>query len=92
MWANIKEEGLRPMRRNHIHCVPFEITDEKDAPGLRASSNVLIYINVPRAMEAGIVFYRSHNNVILTCGCDGVLPADFFLKAYDRHTRVSLWP
>ena len=74
---SILEEGLSPMKRSHIHFAPSLST----VAGLRHSANVHIYINVPLAMEEGIVFYRSSNNVILSRGNhSGVIPSHCFLK------------
>lgn len=48
---------------------------------MRANSEVMIYINVPKAMEAGLKFELSANGVVLTAGNDkGFIPPDLFLK------------
>lgn len=47
-------------------------------PGMRVKSEILIHIDVAKAMEAGIKFYRSSNNVILTSGNE----EGFLLKEY----------
>ena len=74
--------GLSRMKRNHIHFSAGEPNDGRVISGMRRSSEVLIYIDVSKAMSAGITFFRSLNNVILTRGlCDsGTVPAEFFLK------------
>ena len=36
--------------------------------GMRKSSDVMVFVDVARAMAAGVVFYRSANGVILTAG------------------------
>lgn len=61
----------------------------KVTSGFRSSSNVLIYIDLPRAMEeGGLKFYRSQNNVILTPGdANGFVSPRFFSKyALRMHT------
>jgi 2'-phosphotransferase len=45
---------------------------------MRAKSEILIHIDTAKAMEAGIKFYRSSNNVILTPGNE----EGFLLKEY----------
>lgn len=45
---------------------------------MRAKSDILIHIDMERAMGAGIKFYRSSNNVILTSGNE----EGFLLKEY----------
>ena len=56
--------GLSKMNRNHIHFA----SSISDVSGIRNSSNVLIYLNIEKCLQSGIVFYRSSNNVILTSG------------------------
>ena len=46
--------------------------------GIRNTSKILIYVDLPRAIGAGIPFFRSENNVILSPG--PILP-EFFAKA-----------
>jgi 2'-phosphotransferase len=48
---------------------------------MRTGSQVLIYINVAKAMENGIKFNISANGVILTEGNEeGFLPKEYFEK------------
>ena len=80
--SSIISHGLSRMKRNHIHFSAGELNDGRVISGMRRSSEVLIYIDVSKAMSAGITFFRSLNNVILTRGlCDsGTVPVEFFLK------------
>ena len=53
--------------------------------GMRSSCNVLIFVDVEKAVAAGIKFYLSANNVILSPGNrSGCIPAEFFKKVVDR--------
>lgn len=53
--------------------------------GMRDSSSVLIFINVHKALDAGIKFWRSDNDVILTEGdSTGQLGIEFFSRVEDR--------
>lgn len=88
-WEKIKSEGLKRMTRNHIHLTESEHFNV-EISGFRSSSEILIYINVRKAMADGIVFYRSANNVILTEGIDGVLSNEYFAKVIDRTTKKPL--
>jgi 2'-phosphotransferase len=90
--------GLKPMGRNHIHFATglpsgFKSLVDQDvstvaAPvisGMRKSSTVLIFVDVTKAMEAGVKFWRSDNGVVLSEGDEsGVLPVDLFLRVEDR--------
>jgi 2'-phosphotransferase len=71
-WQLIKIRGLSRMGRNHIHFY-------EKMTGFRASSTIAILINVEKAIEDGIVFYKSENDVILSPGNSmGVLPTKYF--------------
>ena len=71
-WPMIKNTGLNKMGRNHIH---FAIGLPKDAgviSGMRASSAVLIELDLAKVLAAGnIPMYISTNNVILSPGLNG---------------------
>lgn len=48
---------------------------------MRSSSQILIYVDVQKAIDAGIKFYISANGVVLTEGDGrGFLPAQFFSR------------
>lgn len=67
----IKAQGLSKMNRNHIH-----LTNNREY--VRKSCNILIYIDVKKCMDDGMVFYKSDNNVYLTSGIDGIIPCSYF--------------
>ncbi len=84
------------MTRTHIHLAQGFDTDgvvsggdisEQETgkthiiPGIRDSSRILIYIDVAKALGAGIKFYFSKNGVVLTPGNEtGYLEPRFFHK------------
>ena len=97
----VETGGLKVMGRNHVHFASglpatFKPIDSADGPpadqagapvisGMRVSSTVLLYLNVEKAMAAGIKFWRSSNGVILTEGnTDGMVPMAFFKRVEDR--------
>ncbi|KAF2160493.1 hypothetical protein M409DRAFT_29114 [Zasmidium cellare ATCC 36951] len=61
--------------------------NEVSAPvisGMRKSSTVLVFLDVVRAMQAGIKFWVSDNGVVLTEGNEeGVVPLEFFRRVED---------
>ncbi|XP_037905615.1 tRNA 2'-phosphotransferase 1 [Hermetia illucens] len=98
-WDKIKVEGLKRMNRYHIHFTSSEVPVNSRTPlhgqvtsGFRNNCDLLIYVDVPEAMRAGVKFYLSENNVILTSGLDGTLPPRFLLKAVNRRTGQLLHP
>jgi len=59
--------------------------------GMRDDSEVSIYINMSAAMDAGIHFYKSKNNVILSPGDDyGMIPSEFFERIVDNDSGREL--
>ena len=84
--------GLSRMKRNHIHFAPADLDTVNVQSGLRSNVEVKIYINVSRAMEDGIVFYRSANNVILTPGAlsTGTLAMKYFQKVIRVSDNINI--
>lgn len=60
--------------------------------GMRKTSTILIFLDLPRALEAGLRFGMSSNGVILTEGnTKGIVPVDFFAKVEDwREGKVLI--
>ena len=57
--------------------------------GMRTSSHILIFINVQKALDAGIKFFLSDNGVILTEGdSEGFLGPEFFEKVESAKGEV----
>lgn len=55
---------------------------------MRSSANVLIYVNVQKAIDAGLKFFLSSNGVILTEGDEsGYLRPEFFLRVTDKNGK-----
>ena len=83
-WPRILASGgLKPMNRMHVHfatgpsldeVVPKDqaetvaINDDLVISGMRADAQVLIFIDIRKALEAGVLFWRSENGVVLTEG------------------------
>lgn len=81
---SILANGLSRMSRVHIHFAIGLPTDKTVISGIRNNADVYIYLNIRKAMEAGMVFYLSSNNVILTEGFNGIVPPEYFLKIEKR--------
>lgn len=80
----ILETGLSKMQRNHIHFAVGMPSDGEVISGMRKSCEVVIVIDVHKAMNDGITFYRSSNNVILSSGVDGVISPIYFKEIIRR--------
>ena len=75
-WEAIQKTGLNRMNRQHIHMaagLPGHVIS-----GMRATSKVVIVINVALAMADGIEFFESDNGVILSAGKDGIIEPKYF--------------
>ncbi|KAI9477068.1 RNA 2'-phosphotransferase, Tpt1 [Zychaea mexicana] len=86
-WQQIRQQGLSRMERHHIHCATGLPGESGVISGMRSTSQVYIYIDMSKAMEDGIAFFRSANNVILTEGQDGILLTKYFSKVVDRQGK-----
>lgn len=73
---SIRQNGLKSMSRKHIHCASGLPGTVKS--GMRQDCNVYIYIDMAKAMNDGIIFYLSDNDVILTEGVNGILDPKYF--------------
>ncbi|KAJ4844943.1 hypothetical protein Tsubulata_019058 [Turnera subulata] len=82
---SILESGLKRMQRLHVHFSCGLPTEGEVISGMRRDVNVLIYLDVKKALEEGMKLYISDNGVILTEGFDGVVPFEYF-------ERIESWP
>ena len=74
----VRSGGLNRMSRRAIQMAVGLPDDPSVRSGIRASVDVVIYIDVERAMRVhGLRFYRSENNVIC---CEGPIPVDCFSR------------
>lgn len=82
-WGIIKNIGLSRMNRVHIHFANG-LPNDNVISGMRKDVEIVIYINVNKAIEANLKFYRSPNGVILSPGdINGIIHPKYFLKVCD---------
>jgi len=82
-WGKIKHEGLSRVTRNHIHFAQG-IPGSGVISGMRNKSQVFIYIDVQKALDAGLKFYLSSNGVVLSEGDEkGFIRPQFFKRVVD---------
>lgn len=77
LWELIYQSGLNKMSRNHIHFTD-QYPEDKPISGMRNSCNLFIEIDVQKAMQDGVKFFLSKNNVILSAGINGVISREYF--------------
>ncbi|KAI8925184.1 phosphotransferase KptA/Tpt1 [Entophlyctis helioformis] len=81
---SIFKTGLSRMGRKHIHFAVGLLGQPDVTSGMRSSCTAFIYINVALAMQDGIVFMRSANNVVLSEGINGSIPPKYFDRVVNR--------
>ncbi|XP_060065996.1 tRNA 2'-phosphotransferase 1-like [Ylistrum balloti] len=87
-WESIKEKGLSRQKRTHIH---FAQGEHGQKSGFPPYCDIAIEIDLRRALDDGIKFYKSENEVILSPGnASGCIPKKYFKKAYHIRTRDDL--
>ena len=91
-WPLIEASGLSRMRRQHVHLARDLPGQSGVVSGMRATCELLVWVNVARAREAGMAFVESENGVVLTDGFDGTVPTTFFDRVEDRATGAVIWP
>jgi len=91
-WGFIMTQGLNRMARTHIHFAIGLPGENQVISGMRVSCDVIVQVDVEKAMKAGIVFQKSANNVILSRGINdsGIIPPDFFKKVTCRYNNTSV--
>ncbi|KAF5731659.1 tRNA 2'-phosphotransferase 1-like isoform X1 [Tripterygium wilfordii] len=77
---SILESGLGHMQRLHVHFSCGLPTDGEVISGMRRNVNILIFLDVRKALEDGMKLYISDNKVVLTEGFDDVVPVKYFEK------------
>nr|GMD46902.1 tRNA 2'-phosphotransferase 1 isoform X1 [Ipomoea batatas] len=86
----ILEQGLKRMKRLHVHFSCGLPTNGEVISGMRRDVNILIFLDVKKALQEGMKLYISDNKVILTEGFDGVVPVKYFKKIESWPDRKSI--
>jgi len=78
--------------RNHIHFSAGEPGQDGVISGMRKTADLKIYMDMSKAMAAGLRFFRSANNVILSPGnSNGLIPPEFFSKVQNVKTNQIIF-
>jgi len=97
----VRTGGLKTMGRTHVHFARGlpegfkSLEDDEEGgrdkqkepviSGMRNSSSILVYIDIQKALNAGLKFWRSQNGVILSDGNEeGIISTEFFQVVEDR--------
>ncbi|CAH7675248.1 phosphotransferase KptA/Tpt1 [Phakopsora pachyrhizi] len=92
-WPRILLEGLKPMKRNHIHFATGFIGDGNCISGMRHACDIFIYLDIEKCFRDKISFFRSANGVILSAGLESTkgIPPDYFKKVHNKEGK-TLFP
>ncbi|CAK5279512.1 unnamed protein product, partial [Mycena citricolor] len=91
-WQSIlRDGGLSRMARDHIHL--GQSLHGTFVPGLASAYEILIYVDVFRAMKADITFYAAPDSTLLTPGDElGYLQSRFFSRVEHISTEIENIP
>ncbi|KAE8607458.1 hypothetical protein XENTR_v10011191 [Xenopus tropicalis] len=93
-WPSIQQRGLSRMNRTHIHlCTELPGEGQECISGMRRDCEVAIFIDLPKAVADGLLFFWSSNRVLLTPGnADGLLLPKYFLRALQLRPQRQMIP
>lgn len=84
-WEKISQTGLSKMNRTHIHMAQG-VPGSGVISGMRNSADILIYIDLQKALDEGIKFFISANGVVLSAGDEhGFIPSRYFSRVENRN-------
>lgn len=102
----ISTGGLKKMTRNHVHFAAglpagFQILEDAEGvatasnepviSGMRNTSSILVFIDLRKALEGGLKFWKSANGVILSEGNEkGIVPIEYFMRVEERKKGVGI--
>jgi len=90
-WKHIATQGLSRMQRNHIHLAQGLPGADGVISGMRTTSQILIFVDIAKAIAAGYEFLLSANGVVLTPGNNqGILPTEYFARVESARTRTPV--
>lgn len=92
-WQKIRDSGgLSRMARQHIHFATGLPHENDVISGMRSTSQVVIYVDIERAIADNIPFHMSANNVILSPGLGdtGLIPLSYFSQVIDIKTGSEI--
>jgi 2'-phosphotransferase len=86
----IRTQGLKRMKRNHIHFATGLPKDGGVMSGMRQTCEVYVFIDKKKCAQDNIQFFRSENGVILCSGLgdDGIIPPSHFSEVTDCTGRI----
>jgi 2'-phosphotransferase len=88
VWKFIKVQGLSRMTREHIHFAIEKPKSKIVISGMRDTAEVLIYIDLQKALADQIPFFLSENNVVLSPGINNIISTKYFKYVLNANTMA----
>ncbi|CAE7207588.1 unnamed protein product [Symbiodinium sp. CCMP2592] len=95
-YSSIYHQGLRAggdrgqRARRHVHFAMALPKDQHRATsGMRKDVEILLYLDIPRALRDNMRLYVSTNSVVLTEGFNGCIPIDYIMKVQYMHRQCA---
>ncbi|XP_022083190.1 tRNA 2'-phosphotransferase 1-like isoform X4 [Acanthaster planci] len=84
-------QGLSRMKRTHVHFAQGEPGENGVISGMRRSCDLMIFLNLEKALQGGLSFFLSKNGVILCPGDEnGLIHPRYFKQVMQTHPRELL--
>lgn len=83
----LKSGGLSSMKRKHVHFSTQPFGSSKTISGMRSNCQVLIYLDVEKALANGLEIFISDNEVALIAE---KVPSNLFEKICDANTMQRI--
>ncbi|CAE7559079.1 Trpt1 [Symbiodinium sp. CCMP2592] len=95
-YSSIYHQGLRAggdrgqRARKHVHFAMALRRDQHRATsGMRKDVEILLYLDIPRALRDNMRLCVSTNSVVLTEGFNGCIPIDYIMKVQYMHRQCA---
>ncbi|CAE7204775.1 unnamed protein product [Symbiodinium sp. CCMP2592] len=95
-YSSIYHQGLRAggdrgqRARKHVHFAMALPRDQHRATsGMRKDVEILLYLDIPRALRDNMRLYVSTNSVVLSEGFSGCIPIDYIMKVQYMHRHCA---
>ncbi|XP_072031619.1 tRNA 2'-phosphotransferase 1-like [Amphiura filiformis] len=90
-YSVLTSQGLKRMKRTHIHFAQGEPGEDGVISGMRASCQVMIFLNLQKALQDGLHFFLSKNGVVLSPGdANGIIHPKYFSQVLRVRPRQQI--
>ena len=92
-WKGILKEGIKRRGRNEVHFVRAAPAPGEQVADVRPQADLLVYVDVLKAMKDGLVFGETPNGFIVTRGnWLGCVPLKYVVKVVHKDSGRQVYP